>query len=344
MRVLAGDIGGTKTAVAIVKFSARGLAFERLERYPSADYAGLEPIVEEFLSSERVKPSVAAFGVAGPVRAGTAKVTKLPWRIEERRLARRIGIARVSLLNDFVAAALGLLHLTPRQVCVLAPGRPDPLGPIGILGAGTGLGEAALLQIGGRYEVIPSEGGHADFGPRNPIEDRLVVFLREKFGRASRDRILSGGGLVLLYQFLLSEGFARENRFVRSAFERGDDGAAVVSRFGLSGKDRLCRKALEMFVSIYGSEAGNLALQYRATGGVFVAGGIAAKILPAIRRPAFLRAFREKPPMEQLLAAIPVRVVRDPRLGLIGAAAGAYFTTIETTRPSRKTIVRPTRS
>lgn len=335
MRVLAGDIGGTKTALATVEASG-SLSIVRIERYASAAYPGLEEIVQEFLSSERRRPLAAGFGVAGPVRGGVAVITKLPWRLEVRRLARRIGIRRVALLNDFVAAALGLPHLRPRQCVALTRGRPggkpERSAPIAILGAGTGLGQAAVIRVGGRIEVVPSEGGHADFGPRNPTEDRLVVFLRRKFGRASRDRILSGGGLALVYEFLKRDGFAREAPAVVAELDGGADPAAVISRHGLSGRDRLSKGALELFVSIYGSEAGNLALQYRATGGVYVGGGIAPKILPALRRPAFLEAFSAKPPMEELLARIPVRVVLDPRLGIYGAAAAACNTMIETTR------------
>jgi glucokinase len=336
VRVLAGDIGGTKTALAIVDVAAGRHAIRRLERYPSAAYPGLEDIVEEFLASERSRPRAAGFGVAGPVRDGVARITKLPWRLEARRFARRVGIRRVALLNDFVAAALGLPYLKPRQSVSLTRGgtrpKPDPGGPIAILGAGTGLGQAAIVRVRGRFEVVPSEGGHADFGPRNEREDRLVIFLRGKFQRASRDRILSGSGLALIYEFLKEDGFARETPAVVAVLDGATDPAAVVSRYGLSGRDPLCRAALELFVSIYGSEAGNLALQYRATGGVYLGGGIAPKILPALKRPFFLEAFSAKPPMEELLARIPVRVVLDARLALYGAAAAACSTTIEATR------------
>jgi glucokinase len=243
-------------------------------------------------------------------------------------------------LNDFVAAALGLSYLKPRQWTTLARRRAEPGAPIAILGAGTGLGQAAVVRMLGRHEVIPSEGGHVDFAPRNALEDRLVVFLRRKFQRASRDRILSGGGLFLLYQFLKADGVARESPAVAAELEGEGDPAAVISRLGLSGRDRLCRAALDLFVEIYGSEAGNLALQYRATGGIYIGGGIAPKILPALRRPAFLRAFGVKPPMEALLARIPVRVVLDPKLGIYGAAAAAYRTEIETTRLPWKTMSR----
>jgi glucokinase len=334
MRVLAGDIGGTKTAMAIIEIGKTGQSVLRLERYPSAEYPGLEDIVEEFLASERTLPQAAGFGVAGPVRGGSARITKLPWRIEQHRLARRIGIRNVALLNDFVAAAMGLPYLKPRQLTTLARGSAEPGAPVAILGAGTGLGQAAILRVGRHYEVVPSEGGHVDFGPRNPLEDRLVVFLRRKFGRASRDRILSGGGLVLLYEFLKADGLARESRAVHEELEKNADRAAVISRFGLARRDRLSCAALDLFVSIYGSEAGNLAVQYRATGGVFIGGGIAPKILPALRRPEFLAAFHDKSPMKELLARVPVRVVLDGRLGLYGAAGAAYRTEIDTRRPS----------
>jgi len=343
VRVLAGDIGGTKTTLAIVEIGRGRLAVRRSRKYPSGEYSSLEEILEDFLAPERRAPHAAGFGVAGPVRAGRAKITKLPWTIDARRVARRCRIGAVTLVNDFVAAALGLSYLKPRQIAVLARGEEERGGPIALLGAGTGLGQAALVTVRGRREPLPSEGGHADFGPTSGLQDRLVRFLRRKHGRVSRDRILSGEGLASLYHFLKADGFARESTRVARAFEK-EDRAAVVSRFGLAGKDALCGEALRLFASIYGSEAGNLALQYRATGGVYVAGGIAPKILPALRgREEFLKSFREKPPLEALLATVPVRVVLEPRLPLFGAAAAAYRTVIERTRPSSKRITRLTR-
>jgi glucokinase len=330
MRVLAGDIGGTKTAVAIGEVGPRTLSLLSTRTYPSADFPGLEPILEDFLSGNR-PPAAAAFGVAGPVTSGRAKVTKLPWTVDEARLARRLGIRRVRVLNDFVAAALGMLRLPPRAFTTLVPGTPVAGGPIGVLGAGTGLGQAAMVLAGGTRIVVESEGGHADFGPRDEREDRLVRFVRARFGRVDRDRLLSGEGIGHIYDFLKADRKARDAPAVTRAFE-SQDRAAVISGFALSGRDRLCRDALRMFVSIYGSEAGNLALQYRATGGVYVAGGIAGKILPALKDPVFRQSFRAKEPLEKVLARIPVRVVRDPRLGLIGAVEAAYRTAIETTR------------
>ncbi len=334
MRILAGDVGGTKTSLAIFEIGPRTRSLVRSERYPSGDYAGLEEIIEIFLRGKPI-PAAGGFGVAGPVRNGAAKITNLPWRIEESRVERATGMRRVVLLNDFVANARGLPFLRGRQVVTLARGRPEPAGPIGILGAGTGLGQACLVSAGDHHEVVPSESGHADLAARNPLEDRLVAFLRRESGRATREKVLSGRGLVSLYEFFKSERAARESRRVREELEKADDRAAVISRFGLSRRDALCRRALDLFVSIYGSEAGNCALTYRATGGVFLAGGIAPRILPALRRPAFLRSFRDKRPMDELLAAIPVRVVAETELGLIGAAAAAYrVMTMETSRSS----------
>ena len=339
MRVLAGDIGGTKTALAIVEVTGRRLSVKRLRRFPSRQHGSLEEILALFLEGQGPPPRAAGFGVAGPVEAGRARITKLPWILDERRLGSAAGISRVRLVNDFVAAALGIPYLAKRQLATLRAGTPEPGGPIGLIGAGTGLGQAALARISGRYEPIASEGGHADFGPRDAVEDRLVRFVRRRFGRVDRDRLLSGEGLTHIYDFFKAEGFAPESPAVARAFA-GEDRAAVISRFGLARRDRLCRQALSLFVSIYGSEAGNLALQYRATGGVFLAGGIAPKILSALRSRIFLASFESKPPLEALLSGIPIRVVLDPRLPLFGAAAAAYWTAIETTRPSSKSIRR----
>jgi len=336
MRVLAGDVGGTKTALAIAEVGSRSLRFLRIRRYRSLDWPGLEAMVEHFLGEETARPRAAVFGVPGPVRDGRARLTRLPWTVDVRSVAAPLRPARVNLVNDFVAAAMGIPRLSPRRVALLLPGRPDPAGPIGVIGAGTGLGEAALVHADGGHVVFPSEGGHVDFGPRDEREDRLVAFLRRRHGRASRDRILSGEGLGDLYDFLaLERGRPASPALARAL--AGGDRAAAISRFGLRGRDPVCRAALSLFASIYGSEAANVALQYQATGGVYLAGGIAPKILPALARPIFRESFRGKPPVEDFLAGIPVRVVLDPRLALLGAAFEAYRTAIETTRRRSKT-------
>lgn len=338
MRVLAGDIGGTKTAVAIVEIGARRLSLSRSKKYASGRHASLEEILEDFLGSER-RPLYAGLGVAGPVVGGRSKITKLPWTIDEKMVSRTLRVPNVRVENDFVAAARGIPYLTRRQIVTLSAGEEEVGGPMALIGAGTGLGQAALWTSGGEIEALPSQGGHADFGPRNPREDRLVRYVRARFGRVSRDRLLSGEGLAHIYDFLKEDGAARESAAVARAFD-GEDRAAVIGRFGLDAADPLCAAALSTFVAIYGSEAGNLALQYRATGGLYVGGGIAARILPALQTGPFLEAFRNKPPMEDLLARIPVRIVREPRLGLFGAAAAAYRMAIETTRPSSKSTRR----
>lgn len=343
MIVLAGDVGGTKTALAIVDIGARSLRFVRSGRYVSREWPGLEAILEDFLDHGGIHPAAAAFGAAGPVRDGRARVTRLPWSVDERALAGLLAARRrptpVAVVNDFVAAALGLPRLSPRRLAVLVPGRAEPGGTIGLIGAGTGLGQAALIPTPGGAVVVASEGGHVDFGPRTEREDRLVRFLRSRYGRVSRDRVLSGEGLGDIYDFLAAGRRARPSPALARAL-LGGDRAAAISRFALAGRDPVCREALSMFASIYGSEAANLAIQYRATGGVYLAGGIAPKILRALKGPEFREAFRSKPPMEPLLAEIPVRVVLDPRLPLLGAAAHAYRTAIETTRRRSKTTLR----
>ena len=327
MRVLAGDIGGTKTAIATIEIGeGRRCRILREERYASTDYPNLEAILLGFLSSEKHPPAAAGFGVAGPVRDGKSRITNLTWRLDAAKLSRRIGIRRLALVNDFGANARGLRYLGPRQTATLWRGRPEKGGPVAILGAGTGLGQAGVLPDGPHDVVVASEAGHVDFGPRTEQEGRLVDFLRARFGRATRERILSGSGLELVYEFLAADRAARPDRAVTAELAAAEDRAAVISRLGLARRDPLSRAALDLFVSIYGSEAGNAALQYRATGGLYVAGGIAPKILPALRRPAFLRALHDKAPMRELVAGIPVRVVLDPNLGLYGAAAAALAT------------------
>ena len=336
MKVLAGDIGGTKTALASVEISDRKAVVRGLRIYHSRDFASLEAILADFLAGAKWPPAAAGFGVAGPVVAGRARITKLPWIVEERAVSKSTGIPRVRVINDFVAAALGVPYVGSPRLRVLQRGHAEPDGPIGLIGAGTGLGQAVLLREGRGWQSISSEGGHADFGPRNDVEDGLVRFVRRRFGRVDRDRLLSGEGLTHIYDFFKSQKRTRESPRVARAFaEPGADRAAVISRFGLAG-ERLSKSALRLFVSIYGSEAGNLALQYRATGGVFLSGGIAPKILPALEDPVFLESFRSKPPLEDLLSRIPVRVVLELKLPLFGAAAAAYWTetAIETTRPS----------
>src|SRR5262245_9853660 len=222
MRVLAVDVGGTKTAVAIASVEERSLSILREGVYRSGDYPGLPQILEDFLAKDRQRPRFAGVGVAGPVRGGRARITKLPWSADEKELSRRFRPAVFRIVNDFVANALGLPYLKPRQVRELARGKPEKGGPIALLGAGTGLGEAGLAFVGGRYQPLPSEGGHKDFAPRNDREDRLAAFLRGKTGRAEWDRVLAGEGLRHIYDFLVSDGGAESPEVARELSESED--------------------------------------------------------------------------------------------------------------------------
>ena len=259
MRILAGDIGGTKTALAIFEIGPRGRSLVRSERYPSAAYPGLEQVVEIFLAGERSQPQAPRDSASrAPCATEPPRSRTCPGGSRRRRLARATGIRRVRVLNDFVSNALGLPVPRARQLATLTRGRAEPRGPIGIIGAGTGLGQACLVPVGDHYEVVPSESGHADFAPRNPLEDRLVVVpAPPDRPRHAREGALGAGPRLPLRVSRRPSGRARESRAVAARVRGRDDRAAVISRFGLARRDALCRDALDLFVSIYGSEAGN---------------------------------------------------------------------------------------
>jgi glucokinase len=317
--LLAGDIGGTKTALALFDRTERGLVLLREGVLPSRECATLEAAIERFLAAgPRPAIDAACLGVAGPVVDGRSAATNLPWIIDERALIASIPAARVKLLNDLEVAAHGVLGLPDRELHALQAGIPRR-GHMALIAAGTGLGEALVVQDGERRIVVPSEGGHADFAPRDDIEEDLLRFLRKEFGRVSRERILSGPGLLNVYRFLRDTGWARESAEVVERMRTGDPGA-VITEMALSGRDPMSAKALDIFVSVYGAEAGNLALTAMAVGGVFVGGGIAPRILPRLTTGAFVAAFRDKGRLASLMETIPVRVVLDPRAPLLGAA------------------------
>jgi glucokinase len=317
--VLAGDIGGTKTALALFDKTARGLVLLRDDTLSSRGFESLEAAIERFLAAGP-RPAIDAvcLGVAGPVVDGRCVATNLPWVIDERALATAIPAGRVKLLNDLEVAAHGVLGLPDDELRVLQPGVPHR-GHMVLIAAGTGLGEALIVQDADRRKVIASEGGHADFAPRDDVEDDLLRFLRKEFGRVSLERVLSGPGLFNVYRFLRETGWARESAEV-SARMRAGDPSAVVTEMALAGRDRMCAKALDIFVSAYGAEAGNLALKAMAVGGVFVGGGIAPRILPRLTSGAFVTAFRDKGRLAPLMEAMPVHVALNPRAPLLGAA------------------------
>ena len=319
MTVLAGDVGGTKTALALFETGAGALRLVRDETLPSRGFGTLEVAIERFLGAGP-RPSIEAvcLGVAGPVVEGRCVATNLPWVIDERTLAAAIPAATVRLLNDLEVAAHGVLALPASEVQTLQAGTRRR-GHMVLIAAGTGLGEALIVQDGERRIVIASEGGHADFAPRDDVEEDLLRFLRKEFGRVSFERILSGPGLFNVYRFLRDTGWAPESAAVAERMRAGDPGA-VITEMALAGRDPMCVKALDIFVSVYGAEAGNLALKAMAVGGVLVGGGIAPRILPRLTTGGFVAAFRDKGRLATLMDAMPIHVALNPRAPLLGAA------------------------
>ncbi len=325
MTVLGGDVGGTKTALALVQ----GGAIVERKKYPSAEFPSLEALVAEFLGPRSKEISRACFGIAGPVVEDTVRTTNLRWIVDARSLERTLGIPRVRLVNDFHALATGITVLPASDFAVLNDAPSEPRGPWVLIGAGTGLGEAVVVRAGSGPEVIASEGGHADFAPRNELEIELLRFLLKRHKRVSYERIVSGPGLVALYEFVRDRSPEAESPRVRDELAAPSaDRAAVISGHALAGDDRLCDQALSLFVSIYGAEAGNLALKVVARGGVFVAGGIAPKIVPKLIDGTFRAAFIAKGRLGPMLEATPVKVVLNPDAGLLGAAALAGSLTL----------------
>jgi glucokinase len=319
MRVLllAGDVGGTKTALALVQ---NGAIVER-QVYPSAAFADLETMVRVFVGQRGKEIARACFGIAGPVIADSVRTTNLRWTIEARKLESALGLPRVSLVNDFHALAAGISLLPASDLVVLNDAPSDPGGPWVLIGAGTGLGEAVLVRVGKSYEVIASEGGHTDFAPRNEVEIDLLRFLLKRHARVSYERIVCGRGLVALYEFVRERSPASESARVKEEIAvASGDAAPIISRHGIAGDDPLCSEALALFVSIYGAEAGNLALKVVARGGVFVGGGIAPKILPRLLDGTFRASFVAKGRLSPLLEATPLKVVVNSDAGLLGAA------------------------
>jgi glucokinase len=322
MRILAGDVGGTNARLAIADLGAGTVRIVKEQRYPSGGAPGLAPIVRRFLDWAAEPVERACFGIAGPVVNGECRTPNLPWTVSARELARDLGIRRTSIINDFVAAAHGIACLGPGDLVTLQEGTAEPHGTIALIGAGTGLGQGFLVWDGARYRVQPSEGGHGDFAASDDAGWRMRQSLLDDYGRVSWERILSGAGLAHLYRHLATGRFAPEQPAVGEEMRR-EDPAAVVTRHALAGDDPLSVRALEMFVAAYGAQAGNLALTVLATGGVYVAGGIAPRIAPKLVDGAFIHAFRSKGRLADLMDRIPVHVIVSPDVGLLGAASAA---------------------
>jgi len=337
--LLAGDIGGTKTILRLVEESP-GPSWHTLYEalYSSRDFPDLVPIVQQFLSAAGQqrgtipRPEKACFAIAGPVVNDTCVLTNLAWVLDARRLETELDIANIRLINDFAAVGYGILGLEAKDLYTLQEVTPQLDAPIAIIGAGTGLGEGFLIQQAGSYQVFASEGGHADFAPRNELEFQLLQYLRDMYDihRISVERVVSGQGIVALFQFLRDRLVAQESpeigQIIRTweretgRTEKSVDPAAAIAQAALEKRDRLCEQTLQMFVEAYGAEAGNLSVKLLPYGGLYVAGGIAAKILPLIQEGSFLRAYGQKGRVSPLLERVPVHVILNPQVGLMGAA------------------------
>ena len=319
--ILAGDIGGTNVRLALFEIESGQLVRKDEEKFRSREVRGLEGPVETFLAGRRVL--AAGFGVAGPVRGGRCEATNLPWVVDAAQLAGQLSLSRVALMNDLLANALGLGELGPSDFAVVNAGTEDPEGNVALISAGTGLGEAYLVRVNGRLTPQASEGGHASFAPRNAVEIDLLRHLETEWSHVSFERVLSGPGLAALYAFERLRSGLPEPGWLAEETARNGDPAPAVTAAGLSGKDQVAARTLERFVSIYGGEAGNLALKVLATGGVYVGGGIAPRMLPKLLDGTFFGAFCDKGRFAPLLAKIPVKVVVNDACALLGAARTA---------------------
>jgi glucokinase len=325
--IIAGDIGGTKTNVAL--FEARGHELGRIvvqQSFPSGGYNSLEAILADFVAAHKPEAVTGAcFGVAGPVVRGRVEATNLAWKVSDESLARALKLQSVQLINDLEATAFGLGELSPEQLYTLNEGEADPLGHRALIAAGTGLGMAGIFNDGGRFIPMPSEGGHMDFAPRNEREFEMLAYLHEKVGgRVSYERVLSGLGIFNIYTFLRDRGHGEEPSWLAEEIAKGDP-TAVVSRAGLEGRCGLAATTLQMFVEIYGAMAGNLALLLKATGGLYIGGGIAPKILDKLKDGSFMRNYGDKGRMSGLVMSIPVRVILDDKTALYGAGRRALM-------------------
>ncbi|MBI1821216.1 MAG: glucokinase [Nitrospirae bacterium] len=322
--ILAGDVGGTKTTLGIFESQRAGILLKEEQTFSSRRYSSFETVLKAFLQDKTVKVDRAAFGVAGPVFSGRCETTNLPWLIDASQVSRQFGIPSVFLLNDLEAAAYGALLLKEEEIKWLQSGEPDPYGNRAIIAAGTGLGESTLYRKGANFRTMASEGGHCDFAPRTSLEIKLLEYLWNRFGHASYERVLSGPGLLNLYAFLKESGDGGEPSRISQRMEK-EDPAAVISEIALKGDDPLCIRALDLFVSIYGAEGGNLVLKSMATGGLYIAGGMASKILPKLMDGTFIKAFQDKGRFSALMRRIPVGVILNEKAPLAGAAQFAFL-------------------
>lgn len=335
--LLTGDIGGTKTILQLVQTSGETRETLYEKRYTSRDFPDLVPMVQQFLAEagSGEKPQKACFAIAGPVVNNSVKLTNLTWSLDAKRLEQELNISPISLINDFAAVGYGVLGLGEKDLHTLQPGKPQSDAPIAVIGAGTGLGQGFLIHQGNNYRVFGSEGGHTDYAPRTELEFQLLKYLLDKHDiqRVSVERVVSGQGIVAIYEFLRDRHTASESPEIAEVVKAWEqqagrslksvDPAAAISKAATSKSDRLSEQTMQIFIESYGAEAGNLALKLLPYGGLYVAGGIAAKNLDLIKEGSFLRSFSSKGRMRVILEDVPVHIVLNPQVGLIGAAIAA---------------------
>lgn len=317
--LLAGDIGGTKTTLALYSMAAGPFAPVAQATFPSREFASLEAIVAVFLQDHPAQPRRASFGIAGPVVDGRVQATNLPWVIEEQAFSAWLG-APVRLLNDLAAIAHAVPNLRAEDVETLNTGTAAPQAPLGVIAPGTGLGEAFLLWTGGAYQPFASEGGHANFAPNTPLGTELLAYLRSRLGHVSYEQVCSGRGLPNLYAFLRDSRRYIEPDWLTAELASAPDATRVIVRAGVEGRAEIAVAALELFRDILAAEAGNLALRVLATGGVYLGGGLPPRLLDFLKTEAFVRAFTAKGRFSDFLARVPVHVIRNPEAALVGAA------------------------
>jgi glucokinase len=322
--ILAGDVGGTKVHLALYSFEHAQLVHVRDERFPAHEYSGLQEIVQRFLAeSSNPEITAACFGVPGPVRGGRLRLTNLPWVLDARELSAGLNITHLFLINDLEANGYGIPELTPDQILTLNQGDPAGVGNRALVSAGTGLGEGVLVWNGKTHVPMASEGGHSDFAARNPLEMELFTWLTQKLnGRVSYERVISGPGLTNIYTFLRDEKGMEEPAWLTQRMQT-EDPNAIIGEAGEAGTSELCSKALEMFAASYGAEAGNMVLTVLATGGMYIGGGIAPKMLKTMQSGVFMQAFADKGRLSELLVHTPVHIILESRAALMGAAAYA---------------------
>jgi len=317
--ILAGDIGGTKSNIAVFTVIGDTLTIERNQRFHSSAFPGLNAILREFLKNERRSVLAACFGVPGPVRHGRARPTNLTWGVDAAEISEEFSIPYVSILNDLAANAYGISELKPSDFATIQEGAADAEGNRCVVSPGTGLGEGGLFWDGRKYHVWACEGGHTDFGPRNDLEIALLEYLIKQYGHVSYERVASGMGIENIYKFLRDTGRGREQARIATEMKASDP-SMVISKHAEAGDCSMCVQAIEIFLSCLGAEAGNMALKAMATGGVYLGGGIPAKMLEQIRSVAFTHAFNDKGRLSGLMETMPVRVVLNDQAALLGAA------------------------